>query len=125
MTFQLKKSDADALKKLCASLAEKNSWYEKQQFEELVVFRYDDELYALLETMRNINFIYEFDWMAFGKKADQLIADEQFLAKAELETLRKLFTAHSRNESLYDGHMAGMIDSGHLQLAVKQLHTLL
>lgn len=125
MSFQLKAADAVLLKKLCASLADKPIWYEKQQFEELLVFRYDDDIYALLETMRGINFVYEFDWMAFGKKAEQLIADPDLLARADLETLRKLFTAHARNESLFDGHMASMIDSGHFQRAVYQLRTLL
>lgn len=125
MTFQLKAADAARLKKHCAALAEKQPWYEKHHFEELLVYRYDDELYALLETMRGMQFICEFDWMAFGKKAEQLIADEALLAKADLETLRKLFTAHSRNESLYDGHMASMIDSGHFQKAVMRLSALL
>jgi hypothetical protein len=124
MTFQLKPADAARLKKHCVALAEKQTWYEKQQFEELLVYRYVDELYALLETMRGMQFIYEFDWMAFGKKAEQLITDEALLAKADLETLRKLFTAHSRNESLYDGHMANMIDSGHFQKAVMRLSAL-
>ena len=60
-----------------------------------------------------------------GHTAEQLIAKPELLAKADLDTLRKLFTAHSRNESLNDGHMAEMIDEGHLKLAVKRLTELL
>jgi hypothetical protein len=125
MSFSIKSADAGQLRAYAVQLMAKETWYEKQQFEELVVFRYDDLLFAMLDLMRSTDFIYEFDWMAFGKQAEQLIAKPELLAKADLDTLRKLFTAHSRNESLNDGHMAEMIDDGHLKLAVKRLTELL
>ena len=75
--------------------------------------------------MRATDFIYEFDWMGYAKQADQLVDKPELLEKADLETLRKLFTAHSRNEALKDGHLAEMIDNGHLQNAVARLVALL
>jgi hypothetical protein len=125
MSFSIKSSEAGKLRAFAVQLMAKESWYERQQFEELVVFRYDDLLFGMLDAMRNTDFIYEFDWMGFGKQAEQLVAKPELLAVADLETLRKLFTAHSRNESLNDGHLADMIDEGHLKLAVKRLTALL
>lgn len=125
MSFSIKSADAGKLRAFAVQLTAKEVWYERQTFEELVVFRYDDLLFGMLDLMRNTDFIYEFDWMGFGKQAEQLIAKPELLAKADMETLRKLFTAHSRNESLNDGHMAEMIDDGHLKLAVKRLIELL
>jgi|GEM_PF-1318733 len=125
MSFSIKSADAGQLRAYAVQLMAKENWYERQQFEELVVFRYDDLLFAMLDLMRSTEIIYEFDWIAFGKQAEQLVAQRELLEKADMETMRKLFTAHSRNESLKDGHMAEMIDEGHLKLAVKRLIALL
>jgi hypothetical protein len=125
MSFALKSSDAGALRALAVNLGREATWYTKLQLEELEIFQYHDLLYKLLDLMRATNFIYEFDWMDFGKQADQLIDKAELLKQADLETLRKLFTAHSRNEALKDGHLAEMIDSGHLQQVVSRLVALL
>lgn len=125
MSFSIKSADAGMLRSVAVQLLAVETWYERQQFEELVVFRYHDLLYKLLDLMRQTEVIYEYDWMAFGKQAEQLIAQPALLVQADLATLRKLFTAHSRNESLNDGHLAEMIDQGHLQAAVRQLVALL
>lgn len=125
MSFALKSSDAGALRALAMNLARESVWYTKLQLEELEVYQYHDLLYKLMDLMRATDFIYEFDWMGFGKQADQLIDKAELLEKTDLETLRKLFTAHSRNEALKDGHMAEMIDNGHLQKAVARLVALL
>lgn len=125
MSFALKNSDAGALRALAVSLGREEVWYTKLQLEELEVFQYHDLLYKLMDLMRATDFIYEFDWMGFGKQADVLIDKPELLEKADFETLRKLFTAHSRNEALKDGHMAEMIDNGHFQKAVACLVALL
>lgn len=125
MSFALKSADAGQMRALAVSLKNTPTWYSKLQLEELEVFQYHDQLYALLDLMRHTDFIYEFDWMAFGKQADQLVDQPALLEKADLDTLRKLFTAHSRNEALQDGHLAVMIDQGHLQRAVERLIALL
>lgn len=125
MSFALKSSDAGALRALAVNLIRETSWYTKLQLEELEVHQYHDLLYKLLDLMRATDFIYEFDWMGYGKQADQLVDKPELLEKADLETLRKLFTAHSRNEALKDGHLAEMIDNGHLQKAVARLAALL
>lgn len=125
MSFALKSSDAGALRALAVNLGRESNWYTKLQLEELEVYQYHDLLYKLLDLMRATDFIYEFDWMGFGKQADQLIDKAELLEKADLETLRKLFTAHSRNEALHDGHLAQMINNGHLQKAVARLVELL
>lgn len=125
MSFALKSSDAGALRALAVNLGRESTWYTKLQLEELEVYQYHDLLYKMMDLMRSTDFIYDFDWMGFGKQADQLIDKPELLEKADLETMRKLFTAHSRNEALNDGHMADMIDKGHFQKAVARLVALL
>jgi len=121
MSYVIDARAAKELRLLGETLLDIDQWYEKQQYEELLVYRYHDAFYKMLELMRGIEFIYDFDWMAYGKTAESFISDEKKLAKADLESLRKLFTAHSRNEALIDGHMAEMIDSGHFYSLVARL----
>jgi hypothetical protein len=125
VSFALKSADAGQMRALAVGLKNASNWYSKLKLEELEVFQYHHQLYALLDLMRQTDFIYEFDWMGFGKQADALIDQPELLETADLATLRKLFTAHSRNESLKDGHLAAMIDVGHLPLAVNRLIALL
>lgn len=125
MSFALKSTESGKLRAMAVQLGSKTSWYEQLQFEEIEVYRYDDLLYEMLELMRATGFIYDFDWLAYGKQAEELVANPEGMTKADYETLRKLFTTHSKNEALENGHLARMIDAGHLQLAVKRLIDLL
>ncbi len=122
-------SDFDAatlseLKQYVARVLALDSWYTREQFEEIEFIRLADDLYALLDEMRVRDFIYDFDWMSWGKEADKYIDKPELLEKADLNTLQRLMTAHSRNESLRDGHLAEMIDNGHLRLLFHRMMAL-
>lgn len=122
-------SDFDAatlpeLKQYVARVLALEVWYSREQFEEIELIRLADPLYALLDEMRIRDFIYDFDWISWGKEAEKLIDKPELLEKADLNTLQRLMTAHSRNESLRDGHLAEMIDSGHLRLLFQRIMTL-
>lgn len=122
-------SDFDAatlpeLKQYVARVLALNEWYSREQYEEIELIRLADPLYTLLDEMRIRDFIFDFDWISWGKEAERLIDKSELLEKADLITLQRLMTAHSRNESLRDGHLAEMIDSGHLRLLFQRLMAL-
>ncbi len=112
------------LKQYVARVLALSNWYGREQYEEIELIRYADALYSLLDEMRSRDFIYDFDWMAWGKEADKLAEDAKLVDKADLGTLQRLMTAHSRNEALHDGHLAAMIDSGHLRRVFDRLMAL-
>ena len=43
------------------------------------------------------------------------------LSKANLQTLRKLLTAHVRADRFTEGHLAAMFESGHMTMILKRI----
>lgn len=124
MTSEFDAATLPELKQFVARVLALDKWYAREQFEEIELIRYADPLYTLLDEMRIRDFIYDFDWINWGKEADKLIDQAELLEKADLATLQRLMTAHSRNESLRDGHLAEMIDNGHLRLLFQRIMAL-
>lgn len=124
MLSEFDKSQLPQLKKQLQAVLDLPVWYTREQYEEIELIRYADALYTLLDEMRVSDFIYDFDWMSWGKEADKLIDNPALLEKANLDSLQRLMTCHSRNESLKDGHLAAMIDQGHLRRLFERLLTL-
>lgn len=124
MTSEFDAATLPELKQFVARVLALDKWYAREQFEEIELIRYADPLYTLLDEMRIRDFIYDFDWISWGKEADKLIDQAELLEKADLATLQRLMTAHSRNESLRDGHLAEMIDNGHLRLLFQRIMAL-
>jgi hypothetical protein len=70
------------------------------------------DLQAAIDTMNETGFISPFDWNAeFGDRLDDL-ADDQVLRSADLETLRKIFTAHVRLNRFRQGYLDEMVKQG-------------
>lgn len=124
MLSEFDKSQLPQLKKQLQAVLDLPVWYTREQYEEIELIRYADALYTLLDEMRVRDFIYDFDWMSWGKEADKLIDNPTLLDNASLDSLQRLMTCHSRNESLKDGHLAAMIDQGHLRRLFERLLTL-
>jgi hypothetical protein len=55
------------------------------------------------------------------REGEQLVDHPALLSKANLQTLRKLLTAHVRADRFTEGHLAGMIESGHIAMILKRM----
>jgi hypothetical protein len=53
-----------------------------------------------------------------------VLKDLDFLSKADLDTLRKLMTAHIRTERFANGHIASLISSGYMWSFMERLESL-
>lgn len=65
-------------------------------------------------------FIQPFDWMNW-REGEQLVDDPVLLRRANLQTLRKLLTAHVRADRFSEGHLAGTFESGHILMILKRM----
>jgi hypothetical protein len=79
------------------------------------------KLIQFMETACLNGFMIPFDWCDWRKTAEELFNNPAVLAKADLETLRKLLTTHLRQERFCDGHMLSMIECGHILAILKRL----
>jgi hypothetical protein len=70
------------------------------------------DLQTAIDRMNETGFIAPFDWNAeFGERLDAL-ADDNVLHNADLETLRKIFTAHVRLNRFRQGYLDEMVKQG-------------
>lgn len=70
------------------------------------------DLHAILVALDKTGFIAPFDWNAeFGNRLNDLTSDA-LLRNADLETLRKVLTAHIRLNRFSEGYLDAVIKQG-------------
>lgn len=82
---------------------------------------YSDDVYQFIQTLTQAGFVILFDWTAWWKEAEKYINTPERLNKAGLETIQKLFTSHIRVERFSSGHLANMIQTGHISAVLNRL----
>ncbi len=65
-----------------------------------------------------------FDWPAWQETAEGYVTHPDRLANADITTLRRLLLTHVRKERFVSGHLASMIDCGHILAVLQRLDTL-
>ena len=82
------------------------------------------DVLRIIETMSETEFVAPFDWNTeFGSRLDALL-DDELLASADLETLRKVFTAHLRVNRFVDGYLDDLVKKGKWAIMFKRLQWL-
>ena len=62
-----------------------------------------------------------FDWGAWGDEARSYMEDPDKLRTADIETIRKLLTAHVRADRFIEGHFFRVLESGHIIAILRRL----
>lgn len=125
MYKKLKKRDFNAVLEYLPYFKDKtNSFYtiEKGNFND--PFRYGSKVYQFLDTLQKHDFIIVFDHPSWQPEAFKYIENPKLLKSADILTLRKLLTLHTRKERFCSGHLASVIDTGHLVKIFKRLKEL-
>ena len=90
-------------------------WHSSEQIKENTLtfpyYEYSILVSKFLRTLYDEGFIYPFDWGSwdYGVK---LSRNPELVQKANLLTLRKLITAHIRQDRFCEGHLASIFESG-------------
>jgi ADP-ribosyl-[dinitrogen reductase] hydrolase len=90
------------------------------QAESLPYYSYTPEMLDFIRALSGNGLIQPFDWMNW-REGEQLVDHPELLRSANLQTLRKLLTAHVRADRFSDGHLAGTFESGHMTLILKRM----
>lgn len=85
---------------------------------------YDERVLAFIKACYQHGWVRPFDWNAWQEQAKRYYDDPLLLAAADLTALQKLLTLHVRKERFHEGHLAGMIESGHLALILRRLEVI-
>ena len=65
--------------------------------------------------------VVPFDWPAWSDTADSYIGNPDSLLDASADVCFKLLTLHIRADRFTDGHLAQMLESGHITAILKRL----
>jgi hypothetical protein len=87
-------------------------------------YRYSDEVGRFVKTLYSEGFIVPFDWPAWQEEAKQYLDNPTLLDEADLSTVQKLLTTHVRKDRFVGGHLAAMLDNGHIHAILKRLEAL-
>ena len=77
-------------------------------------YAYSPEVMEFHDLLYDLGFVPSFDWTAWQSHAKRYVLDPDLVARARIATLQKLLTTHVRKERFCSGHLAAMIDAGHI-----------
>ena len=82
------------------------------------------EVLAFHKALYREKMIVVFDWNSWGEETKRYQSDLDALAKADLLTVRKLLTAHTRADRFVEGHLVSLFESGHIIAVLRRLEAI-
>lgn len=82
------------------------------------------EVRQFLDALPASGLIIPYDWSAWRGTAQRYLEDPAALAGADLETLSRLLTLHVRQDRFVEGHLAAMLEAGHITALLRRLRHL-
>jgi hypothetical protein len=79
------------------------------------------EAMEFVQALYSQQIVFSFDWPSWQEEAKRFVADPEALKTADLLTLRKLLTTHVRKDRFVEGHMASMLECGHIAAILRRL----
>ena len=84
-------------------------------------FEYSEGMLAFIRACAENGWIEVFPWPEWAGEAKRLHDEPETLGKADIGTIRKLLTLHIRNDRFNEGHLAAMVEDGHLAAVLRRL----
>lgn len=82
---------------------------------------YSPEVLAFIRACGENGWLQPYEWMAWVSEADRYFRAPATLSTAGVETIQKLLTLHIRRDRFYEGHLAAMIEAGHIAAILRRL----
>jgi hypothetical protein len=99
-------------------------WTGKERDGEVVAsptFRPSEEMSRFVQTAYDGGWVVPFDWPKWEKNSTKYIEKPEALNDADLNELRRLLTTHVRKDRFCEGHLAEMVECGHIEAILKRL----
>lgn len=77
-----------------------------------------------IEALYEYGWVEPFDWGAWQDTAARYVESPDMVAQADVDTIRKLLTTHTRNDRFCEGHLVDMIECGHIAACLRRLREL-
>lgn len=83
-----------------------------------------EEVGRFVDALYEYGWVVSFDWPAWRDEAERYVGSPESVAGADLNTIRKLFTTHVRQDRFCEGHLSEMIRTGHVAALLRRLREL-
>lgn len=83
-------------------------------------YSYSPKVLSFIDACYQGNLVIPFDWTNW-QEARIYVADPRALESADMLTLCKLLTAHLRADRFTEGHLAEVLESGHITAILRRL----
>jgi hypothetical protein len=87
-------------------------------------FKVSEPVSQFEQALYGNGWITPFDWGAWQETAREYVKNLEKIESADAETIQKLFTTHVRKERFCEGHLAAMIENGHMVVLLRRLRVL-
>lgn len=84
-------------------------------------YTYSKEVSDFIKCLYKTGIIQPFDWTMWQEETKKYVKTPSLMEKADLLTIQKLFTTHIRKERFCSGHLAAMIENGHILMLLIRL----
>jgi hypothetical protein len=88
---------------------------------DLGYYSYSEGVRAFTETLYDQGWIVSFDWPKWQEEARRLVESPEGLAGADAATIRALLKLQVRKDRFCEGHLAEMLDNGHILALLSRL----
>ena len=115
----------EAIQKVAAHLpyfsSEAQEYYTFNGATVLDAYSYDEGVLSFVEDLYAANFIQAYEWKDWEPQAQTYVDDPGKLAQADLSEFIRLLTFHVRKDRFQSGHLAKVIDNGHIAAVLRAL----
>jgi len=77
-----------------------------------------------VQALHDQQIIFSFDWASWQEEAERYVSAPEALEMADTLTLRKLLTTHVRKDRFVEGHLASMLECGHITMILRRLRNI-
>jgi hypothetical protein len=97
-------------------------WHQPE--DQFPFYSVSDEVLDFLDVLDRHHFIFPFDWPRWQAEGEAYVSDPDALERADLQTLRKLLTMHTRIDRFNEGYLAHIFESGHITAILRRLQVI-
>jgi len=79
------------------------------------------ETRTFVKALYDQQIIFSFDWTSWQEETERYVSAPETLETTDLLVLRKLLTTHVRKDRFIEGHLASMLECGHITAILRRL----
>ena len=87
-------------------------------------FDFNETVLEFQQALNDNGWIKSFNWPEWQETAREYVESPERIASADAKTIQKLLTTHARKERFCEGHLAAMLENGHIVALLRRLRDL-